>query len=114
MDWFLWVYRHAYWCCRRFCPRETSPKDIFVSPATVPWLWVGMRYSDEESITVTNIIAHQIYPGMRVTPDALTTITGFKDGVWRYIDSETLEERDFPSEGFIIEDVLDKPLSDSE
>lgn len=101
----LWVYRQIYWCCRRVCPRESSPKTLFVSAASVPWLWIGLRYSDEDSITVTNIIAAEIRPGMRVTTDVLSSITGFNDGIWRYIDSETLEERDFPSEGFIIEDV---------
>lgn len=110
----MWAWRQAYWCRRRFCPRESSPKEIFVSAASLPWLWIGIKYADDSSITVTSVIASEIHPGMRVTPELLSRITGFRDGTWRYIDTETLEEKDFPSDGFIIEDVSDKPVSDTE
>lgn len=114
MEWFLWVYRQAYWCGRRFCPRETPPRQPFINPSSLPWLWIGIKYSDENVVTVTNIVNSHLHAGMRVTTRNLSRMTGFGGGTWRYIDTETLEERDFPSEGFIIEDVLDKPLSDSE
>jgi hypothetical protein len=114
MDWCLWLYRQAYWCRRRFCPRDVPVKEIFVDKSSLPWFWIGLKYDDDKSISVTEVINSSIYPGTRVTCETLSQITGFKDGVWRYVDSQTLEELDFPSDGFIIKDVSDKPVSDFE
>jgi len=114
MEWCLWIYRQAYWCKRRFCPVERKPIEIIVTPASLPWFWIGIKYADNSCISVTDVINSTLEYGIRVTPEYLSRITGFKDGTWRYVSAETLEELDFPSEGFIIEDVLDKQLSDSE
>jgi hypothetical protein len=51
---------------------------------------------------------------MIVTPEFLSKLTGFKGGVWRYMNAKTLEELDFPSEGITIEDVFNKSISNSE
>lgn len=117
MDWCLWVYRQVYWCRRslikQFCPKE-EPKKVHVHSDSLPWFWIGMKYSDDSSVTVTDVINTEIQYGDCVTPEYLSRITGFRDGTWRYMSAKTLEELDFPSVGFIIEDVLDKPISDSE
>jgi lysozyme family protein len=114
MEWCLWMYRQLYWCKRRLCPGEVAPKRIFVNTSNLPWFWIGIKHSAESCITVTDIVNCSLEYGIRVTPEYLSKVTGFKDGNWKYVDSETLEEKDFPSDGFIIEDVFDKQLSDSE
>lgn len=73
-----------------------------------------MKYSNEESVTVTDTVNHAIEYGTRITPIYLSKLTGYTGGVWKYMDSKTLEEKYFPSEGLIIEDVLDKRVSNSE
>lgn len=119
MDWIVWAYRQVYSCKRSIikncCPKEDPYDEPFrVHADSLPWFWIGMVYPDKTSITVTDIINCKIRYGMRVTPEYLTKATGYTKGVWMYIDSKTLEEREFPSEGFVIEDVLDKSVSDSE
>jgi hypothetical protein len=118
MECCILVYRYAYWIKReivkRFCPTEIPYEDVRPNPSSLPWFWIGMRYENDVTITVTDVVNHIIEYDMRVTPEVLYRITGCEGGTWKYIDAQTLEEKDFPSEGFIIEDVLDKQLSDSE
>jgi hypothetical protein len=118
MEWCLWVYRQIYWCRRaivkQFCPDEKPYEKIHVHSDSLPWFWVGMKYSDEDSVTVTEAVNHSIQYGTRVTPTFLTRLTGYSGGTWKYMDSKTLEEKDFPSEGLIIEDVIGKSISGSE
>ncbi len=116
MDWCLWVYRQLYWCKRRIV-KQFYPEQEYQRPSVrlddLPWFWIGVTYPDSD-ITVTSVVNQSLKYGVRVTPQYLSYVTGFHEGRWRYIDAKTLEEKDFPSEGFIIEDVLDKSLSDSE
>ena len=119
MDWCLWLYREFYWYKRaimkHFCPREEKPYEkVTVHADSLPWLWLGNRRTEEDIITVTPIINNVVRYGDRVTPEYLSEISGFHGGVWYYIDVKTLEENVFPSEGFVIEDVFDQPVSDSE
>ena len=110
MDWIIWGYRQVF-CCKRKIQKllfddSIKNKDI-VSPSDLPWLWLGITNSAGQTIVATNSVSDMMYHGTRVTPEYLTHITGFDSGVWRYIDSETLEEKDFPSEGFIIGKCLE-------
>lgn len=113
----MWIYREIYWCRRalikQFCPTEEIVEET-VHKDSLPWFWIGIVYSDGESITVTDVINNSLQYGVRVTPEYLSKQTGFTSGTWKYMDSKTLEEKDFPSEGFVIEDVIDKQISDSE
>ena len=105
MDWIVWGYRQVFFCKRRiyklFYQEEETNKDL-VSPADLPWLWLGITNKTGQTIVATNFVSDMMYEGSRITPEYLSHITGFDCGTWRYIDSETLEEKDFPSEGFII------------
>lgn len=119
MDWCIWIYRELYWCKRslikKFCPVEEPQEDSYkVHADSLPWLWIGFAHSDGNSATMTKIVNNSLNYGLRVTPEYLDALTGLKDVQWKYIDTKTLEEKDFPSEGFVIEDVFDKQISDSE
>jgi hypothetical protein len=44
--------------------------------------------------------------GKNITPEVLKEITGYTDVItWKYVDVLTLEEKEFPSGGFVIENV---------
>jgi hypothetical protein len=115
---FLWIYRQLYWCKRsitkKLCPDRDEYIKVTVHSDSLPWFWIGMNCPNGSVITVTEIVNKSIHYGRRVTPEFISDVTGIERGVWKYMDIKTLEEKDFPSEGFIIEDVLDKQLSDSE
>lgn len=118
MDWCLWAYRQVYWIHRtivkKFCPREEPLDDSSVKKHHIPWLWIGVKYEDNE-LTMTEVVNSNLEYGLRVTPEFLYNITRLEDnGTWRYLDSKTLEVKDFPSEGFIIEDVIGEYLSSVE
>lgn len=117
MDWALWIYRELYWCRRalikKFCPIEEEYTKLTVHANDLPWLWIGIKCPDESIITSTYAVGEQVRYGTHVTVKYLENITGLTDGVWMYIDSKTLEEKEFPSEGFVIEDVSGKSVHHS-
>ena len=84
-----------------------------VSSSELPWLWIGIK-NENGCITVTNDVNKTLRYDEYVTPSYLSVTTGLLHGKWYYIDSETLEEKEFPSEGFIIRNVSSKSISDSE
>ncbi len=118
MDWVIWAYRELYWCKRslikQFCPVDDEDVTPGVHTDSLPWLWIGVRYNDDSITTVTHTVNDTISYGTWVTPKYLTKITGLSNGKWLYVDSKTLEEKEFPSDGFVIEDVSDKPIRHSE
>jgi hypothetical protein len=84
-------------------------KATAVSTFTIPWLWIGAYLDDGiTSITLTNEVNNEIaeyghQPSVCVDKDFLATATGYSSITkWVYIDSETLEEIEFPSEGITI------------
>lgn len=83
-----------------FYEDEVPDKDL-VSLSSLPWLLIGIKYENQFT-SLTEVVNSAMYNGVRVTPEYLSNVTGFKDGIWQYIDKETLEEKDFPSEGFVI------------
>ena len=118
MDWVIWVYRQVYWCKRaitkKLCPERDEYIKVTVHTDSLPWFWIGAYAPDGTVMTVTEVVNKSIEYGRRVTPEFISEVTQIERAVWKYMDIKTLEERVFPSEGFVIEDVLDKQLSDSE
>ena len=121
MDWVLWGYRQIYWLRRalikQFCPEENNYPKVQVHSDNLPWFWIGIQYEDGTTVSVTDTINREINYGVRVTPRFLSKATGLIHGTWKYVDVKTLEEKDFPSEGFIIEDAADNSsvsVSDTE
>lgn len=114
----MWIYRQVYWYKRSLvkylCPVEEPYELPEVHKDSLPWLWIGFVYSDGNAATMTDTVNSSLNYGIRVSPEYLNKLTGLHDVQWKYIDTKTLEEKDFPSEGFVIEDVLDSKISDSE
>lgn len=103
MTWISWIYSQLFYCKRRLCPNAKRNMP-FIPVNRLPWFWVGAK-RDVETVTVTDIINNYVKYGIPVTSKLLSELTNInEDVVWKYIDSKTLEEKDFPPEGILIED----------
>lgn len=103
MDWAYWVYCQLFYCKRavmKWCCPEAERKRKVINP---PWFWIG-AYNDNGVISVTEIVNNSLTDGCLVDISYLESTTGFKDVQWKYIDIITLEEKEFPSTGIVIED----------
>lgn len=110
MEALLWVYRNLYWIKQQLCPRIAS-EHKGVHPTDIPWLWIGTVNSLGQSIAWTSIVNERLEYGDHVTINYLSELTGVYER-WRYIDIQTLEEKDFPSEGITIYGRDDVPHSE--
>lgn len=84
-----------------------------MSPSAVPWLFIGATLEDGTVVDYTCEVNDSLDYGLNVTTDWLDIITGAKNVTWKYLDSKTLEEKDFPSEGFVIDDPVESDPEDS-
>ena len=104
MEWILWTYRELYKCKRMAFPGRPPPR-IEIPINKLPWFWIGAEFSGRTE-AVTEMVNQYVRYGKRITPDLLIEITGYTDVIsWKYIDVETLEEKEFPSQGFVIENA---------
>ena len=105
-----WVYRQFFNCCRRverflFKEPESDFDENTVPVSKLPWMWIGAVYADSKpSIDCTYMVDPMITYGMTVTTEWLENITGYTPLTWKYLDAKSLEEKEFPSEGFVIDD----------
>jgi len=111
----VWLYRQVFWCCRRidnFLFSQAKRREP-VSPSSVPWLFIGATLEDGNVVDYTCDVNDALDYGMTVTTELLEIVTGAKNVTWKYLDSKTLEEKDFPSEGFVIDDPVESDTEDS-
>lgn len=110
IEYIIWAYRALFYCRRsvlNFLFEEEVVKPTHhVHVNHIPWLWVGGVTVDDVNFTVTNEVNRAIQYGTLVTPNYLESVTGIPGVVtWKYLDPVELEEKEFPSEGFLIEDA---------
>ena len=84
-----------------------------MSPSAVPWLFIGATLGDGNVVDYTCKINDAVEYGMTVTTELLEIITGETSVSWKYLDAKTLEEKEFPSEGFVIDDPVESEPEDS-
>lgn len=118
IEYLLWAYRALFYCRRNtlnFFFREEEPEHTErVHVSDIPWLWLGTTL-DDVKYTVTQDVNNFITYGTLVTPEYLSDITGYdKDVTWMYLHPEELEEREFPSEGFLIQHATSEANNNSE
>lgn len=104
MEWAYWTYCQLFYCKRafvKFCCPEAERKRKVLNP---PWMWIGFYAEDGTTVSATEFINNRISDGCIVDTYFLGSVTGFKNVQWKYIDIATLEEKDFPSEGIVIQD----------
>lgn len=111
----VWVYEQVFHCCRRvqkFLFKDEED-DNTIPLAELPWLWLGFVDSEGTTIDYTNTIKLLNVPNIHVTSDFLTSLVDLSaEGKWQYVDSKTLQLEEFPSEGFVINNVVDEPATD--
>jgi hypothetical protein len=100
MSCFYKILRIVHWVISNACPTQRHYTEVPINK--LPWFWVGTSIADEV-ITVTEIVNRAVRYNDRITPQLLQEITGYKTTSWRYIDPATLEEKDFPPSGIVIE-----------
>jgi len=93
-----WIFHQVYICCRRY--NKGSERRIVTS--SLPWLWIGAKYSDK-TVPVTSVVNDAIRYGDCVDDVFLADCTGLHPVSWVYLKSKTLEEDIFPSTGIVIE-----------
>jgi hypothetical protein len=110
----VWLYRHVFGCCRRIDKFLFAPdkKDELVSISTLPWLWVGAKHEDGMVVDHTVDVNNSVEYGLKITPEWLSELTGSNNVVWKYLDAKTLEQVDFPSDGFVIDDPIERSSED--
>ena len=113
MTWITWIYRQLFCCKRRLVPHAKRVMPV-VPASKLPWFWVGATRSDK-TICVTEIVNKHVRYGIPITSKLLSELTHVDDdSIWRYVDSKTLEEKEFPREGIVIEDdTLRDPVSNT-
>lgn len=105
MEWIIWAYRQMYWCKRRFYPNTPVVRPQ-VPTSKLPWFWIGAELSTKTTETVTDVVNQYVRYGNKITPEFLQEVTGYTDVItWKYVDVITLEEKEFPPGGFVIENV---------
>lgn len=86
------------------CPRKKRDDDVIPS-SRLPWVWIGVPFADGNVGDMTYVINSAITRDIKlVNLDFLRSVFPVHPSLtWKYIDTETLEEKDFPSEGFVID-----------
>lgn len=102
-----WAYNQVFSCCFRiknFLFRPDDPKPEIVHVSQLPWLWIG-GVTGEDTVDYTAKINDTITYGMVVTTEWLEEVTDAAPTTWKYLDPKSLEEKDFPPDGFVINDT---------
>jgi len=99
-----WLYRQVFDCCRRvdrfLFSQKAKVESVPVSE--LPWMWVGAMYSDCNVVDYTAIVNEYVQYGVNIDIEWLEDITQTNDVSWLYLDSKSLEQKEFPSDGFVI------------
>lgn len=114
MDVLIGLYRVLFHCKRRtmdfFFAPENPVYEPRVSISKLPWLWIGTETIDGIKHSVTDEINNAIDYGDIVDTQFMRNVTGLTDVLgWKYLDPTELVEKDFPSDGFLIEDDTVEP-----
>jgi hypothetical protein len=108
MQFISWAYRQVFDCCRRVDKILFKQPDLDIESvpfSKLPWLWIGAVYPNGKSVDHTNAVNNAAKMGLRVTPELLDCIFNTNDVQWRYLDPKSLEEKEFPSDGFVIDNA---------
>lgn len=99
------TYRIIFWCSRLISSNDIE-KRVLVQPSKLPWLWIGVETKNGKIISLTDRINKYVEYGDRIDTRYLEIATNTNNDEvlrWLYLDAETLIEREFPTEGLIIE-----------
>jgi len=97
-----WIFKHIFCCLRRTAKyldlvMDNKPPEI--PQYKLPWVWIGF-----ENLSITDTVNSSIFYDQRIDKTFLDKLTNKNDISWMYVDSQTLEIKDFPNNGFIIKE----------
>lgn len=104
-------FMNCMFCCIRFYNRLFYKKlpTQTISASELPWLWVGAELINDKIETITELVNSNLDYGDTITPLFLQELTQLKNVKrWLYLDSTTLNEEEFPTEGLVIKDDSDE------
>jgi hypothetical protein len=104
MNCTFFLIKQVFCCVRRACPGDRKLRKPNIPKQILPWFWVGAELEDRVE-TVTDIVNQYIEYGTVITPEYLSDLTGYNAIRWIYLDARTLEEKEFPPEGILIDHV---------
>ena len=103
-----WLYSQFFCCKRRIQTLfgwDTDPIDRVSRLSVVdrPWMWIGGYGVSGKLVDITEDINEVACYGELIDHQFLQMISEMTDiEQWMYIDAKTLEQKNFPTEGFII------------
>lgn len=102
---FYWAWTLFHRCYRAWANTvfTQDESDHRVPNHKLPWLYIG-AVVDDQTISVTDTVNNRVRWGDCVTQSYLDKITQIDAYRWIYLDAKTLEEKDFPSDGLLIEE----------
>jgi hypothetical protein len=98
----FWIFSKIQKIC---CPRKKRDENKIQS-SKLPWLWIGVKFPDGNIGDMTYEINSAINYDVKVIDlKFLRSVFPVHPSVtWTYIDSQTLEEKEFPSTGLVIDE----------
>jgi hypothetical protein len=85
-----------------FCPVRSRS---VITAQKFPWLWIGAEVTPGNFLSVTDTVNSQIEPGTTVDVEFLESVTSLSNVIsWKYLDSQTLKEEEFPLIGIVIQE----------
>ena len=91
-------------CVRKACPGDRKLNKPNIPKQILPWFWIGAELEDRVE-SVTDIVNQYVDYNTIITPQYLSRITEYNAIRWVYLDAITLEEKEFPPEGILIDYV---------
>ena len=102
MQMLFWCIRKVI-CCARLFTKHLEVRRSYMRVTKIPWLWVGAERAGHK-YTVTDLINSNLVYNIPIDTEYLTNITKiYNVDRWLYLDPMTLQELEFPLEGFVIE-----------
>jgi hypothetical protein len=97
----FWLYSKIEKIC---CPRKKRDEDTPPS-SDLPWVWIGVEFADGNVGDMTNEINSAMkYDRKVVDLNFLRSVVSVDPSLtWKYVDTKTLEEKEFPSTGLVID-----------
>ena len=101
MSCFYRALRVVHWILKKIYPDIDQKSGT--STHSMPWFWIGATI-DNETIDVTELVNKSAKKYVAITPEVISEIAGYEQSIeWKYIDAVTLEQKEFPSCGIVIE-----------
>jgi hypothetical protein len=103
MSCFFRILKVIHWLGSKICPTERKHSEVPIR--NLPWFWIGADINNTQ-VGITDLVNKAVKNNSVVTTDFLSEVSGYHQPVtWKYIDAITLEQKEFPPSGIVIENA---------